>query len=89
MRTFLVVKHVNIPHLYRMVTIWRLYNEDIKRYQTMIGFPQFVVLLGRVDKQTATRTVSRFCSEPLQGQLDRWKSIYGYLTMFSRAVIPV
>jgi hypothetical protein len=64
-------------------------NKGIKRYHTMIGCLQWAVSFGRFDIQTATMTMSRFCSAPQQGHLDRLKRIYGYLKKFSSAAIRV
>jgi hypothetical protein len=55
----------------------------------MIGCLQWAISLGRVDIQTATMTMLRFCSAPRQGNLDRLKRIYGYLKKFSSASIQV
>jgi hypothetical protein len=57
-------------------------EEDIKKYQTMIGYLQWAVALGRFDIQTATMTMSRFCAAPLKVYLERLKRIYGYLKKY-------
>jgi hypothetical protein len=64
-------------------------NEGVKRYHTMIVCLQWVVSLGRLDIQAANMTMSRFCSAPRQGHLDRLKRIHGYLKKFSSAAIQV
>jgi hypothetical protein len=66
-----------------------LYNDGIKRYQTMIGCLQWAVSLGRFDIQTATMTMSRFRVAPRIGHLERLKRMYGYLKKFSSAAIRV
>jgi hypothetical protein len=64
-------------------------NIGIKRYQTIIDCLHWAVSLGRFDIQTATMTMSRFCSASRQGHLDRLKRIYGYLKKFSSFAIQV
>jgi hypothetical protein len=62
-------------------------EDGIKKYQTMIGYLQWAVFLGRFDIQTATMTMSRFRSAPRAGHLSRLKWIYGYLKKFASAAI--
>jgi hypothetical protein len=66
-----------------------LYEEGIKRYQTMIGCLQWVVALGRFAIQTSTMTMSRFQAAPRIGHLNRLKRMYGYLKKFASAAIRV
>jgi hypothetical protein len=55
----------------------------------MIGCLQWAVSLGIFDIQTATMTMSRFCSSPRQGHLDRLKPLDGYIKKISSAAIQV
>jgi hypothetical protein len=64
-------------------------TEGIKKYQTIIVYLQWAVLLGRFDIQTATRTISRFSAAPRQGHLERLKRMYGYLRKYASAAICV
>ena len=56
-----------------------LEQEDIKKYQSMIGALQWLISLGRVDVATAVMTMSRFRVAPRVGHLERLKRIYGYV----------
>jgi hypothetical protein len=63
--------------------------DNIKVYQSMIGFLQWAISLGRFDIQTATMTMSRFRSTPRKGHLERLKRVYGYLRRFKSAASRV
>ena len=56
-----------------------LNDDDIKKYQSLIGALQWIITLGRLDIATAVMTMSSFRVAPRQGHLDRLKRIYGYL----------
>jgi hypothetical protein len=66
-----------------------LEQAGIKIYQSMIGSLQWAISLGRFDIQTATMTMSRFCTAPRKGHLERLKHIYGYLRRFKSAATRV
>jgi hypothetical protein len=62
-------------------------EEEMKKYQTMIGCLQWAVSLGRFDIQTSTMTVSCFRAAPRIGHLNNLKRIYCYLKKFASAAI--
>ena len=64
-------------------------NEDIKKYQSLIGALQWAVSIGRIDVTTAIMTMSGFRVAPRKGHLDRVKRIYGYLCKMRHACIRV
>ena len=64
-------------------------QEDIKKYQSLIGSMQWAVSLGRIDITTAVMTMSSFRVAPRQGHLDRLKRICGYLLKFKSSAIRI
>jgi len=67
-----------------------LLNEgNQKTYQPLIGALQWVIQIGRFDVQAAVMTLSRFCTVPRQGHLDRIKRIHGYLSKMRHAAIKI
>jgi hypothetical protein len=58
-------------------------EEDIKKYETILGFLQWAVALGHFDIQTATMTMSRLRDAPIKVYTERLKRMYGYLKKFS------
>jgi hypothetical protein len=63
--------------------------EGIKTYQTLIVCLQWAVLLGRLNIQMATMTMSQFRAAPRIGHLNWLKRMYGYLKKFASAAICV
>jgi hypothetical protein len=57
-------------------------EEEIRKYQSLIGALQWAVTLCRFDIASAVMTMSRFRAAPRIGHLDRLKHIYGYLRKF-------
>ena len=51
-------------------------------YQSLIGCGQWNISIGRFDTHTAFMTMSRYCTAPREGHLERVKRIYGYLYRF-------
>ena len=64
-------------------------DDDVKKYQSLIGSLQWAVSLGRLDVMTAVMTMSSFRSCPRIGHLDRVKRIYGYLSKMKHAILRV
>ncbi len=64
-----------------------LEEDDIQKYQSMVGSMQWAVSLGRFDIATAVMTLSGFRAAPRVGHLDRCKRVYGYLLQFRDATI--
>ena len=64
-------------------------QEDVKKYQSLIGSMQWAVSLGRIDITTAVMTMSSFRVAPRQGHLNRLKRICGYLLQFQSAAIRI
>jgi hypothetical protein len=58
-------------------------NEDnIQKYQSLIGSMQWAVLLGRFDIATAVMTMSAYRAAPREGHLTRAKQMVSYLMRF-------
>jgi hypothetical protein len=66
-----------------------LEEEDIKKYQSLIGALQWTVTLGRFDITTAVMTMSSFRAAPRKGHMERVKRICGYLHKFKDATIRI
>ena len=64
-------------------------EQDIKKYQSLIGAMQWAVTLGRLDITTAVMTMSSFRVNPRIGHMDRLKRIYGYLSKMNQATIRI
>jgi len=64
-----------------------LIEEDITKYQSMIGALQWAITLGRFDVLAAIMTMSRFQAEPRTGHLHHLKRIYGYLRKYKHGAI--
>jgi hypothetical protein len=59
-----------------------LCEDDIQKYQSLIGSMQWLITLGRWDIQTAVMTLSSFRAKPRKGHLLRAKRIYSYIKKF-------
>ena len=57
-------------------------EDDIMKYQSLIGQLQWLITLGRFDIQTAVMTMSSFRAQLRFGHLDRLKRIYAYIHKF-------
>ena len=57
-------------------------EDNIEKYQSLIGALQWIISIGRFDIQTAVMTMSSFRAQPQAGHLERLKKIYGYLSKF-------
>ena len=66
-----------------------LEEEDVTKYQSLIGAMQWAVSIGRIDITTAVMTMSSFRAQPRKGHLDRVKRIYGYLSKFDSAALRI
>jgi len=66
-----------------------LEDDDITKYQSMIGALQWAISLARFDIATAVMTMSSFRVAPRQGHLDRLKRIYGYLSAMKHACLRI
>ena len=49
------------------------------QYQSMIGIGQWLVMLGRIDICYSISSLSRFCSNPRIGHLERLKKVFGWI----------
>jgi Reverse transcriptase (RNA-dependent DNA polymerase) len=56
--------------------------EQIAQYQSMIGFLQWIVTIGRFDIHTAVMTMSGFHIAPRIGHLERLQRIHGWRLLF-------
>jgi len=56
-------------------------EEDIKKYQSIIGALQWAVSIGRFDIAAAVMTMSKFRAAPKSGHMKRVRRIVGYLSM--------
>ena len=59
-----------------------LCEDDIVKYQSLIGQLQWLITLGRFDIQTAVMTMSAFRAQPRVGHIERVKRIYAYIHRF-------
>jgi len=66
-----------------------LNDEDIVKYQSLIGALQWVVSIGHFDVMTAVMTLSSFRAAPRCGHMERIKRIYGYLAKMKHGVIRI
>ena len=64
-------------------------EEDIKKYQSMIGALQWTISLGRIDITTAVMTLSGFRVAPRKGHLDQVKRVYGYLSKLRHSAVRI
>ena len=48
-----------------------LNSEDYKKYLTMVGQLQWLILLGHFDVAAAVMTLSRFCMAPREGPIKK------------------
>jgi len=66
-----------------------LSEEEITKYQSMIGACQWLITLARFDIATAVMSLSRYCAAPRDGHMHRLKRIYGYVCKHLDAAICV
>ena len=64
-------------------------DDDITKYQSMIGALQWAVSLGRFDVHTAVMTMGSFRVAPREGHLQRLKRIYGYLRKYKNGAFRI
>jgi hypothetical protein len=64
-----------------------LNEDDIQKYQSLIGSMQWAVSLGRFDIATAVMTMSAYRAAPREGHLTRAKRMVSYLMRFRDASI--
>ena len=62
-------------------------DNDIQKYQSMLGALQWVVTLGRFDVATAVMTMGSFRVTPRDGHLLRLRRIYGYLAKMKHGTL--
>jgi hypothetical protein len=62
-------------------------EDDIKKYQSLIGAMQWAVSLCRFDIAHAVMTMGSFRTAPRVGHMERLKRITGYLKKFDNAAI--
>ena len=66
-----------------------LNEDDIVKYQSLIGVLQWAITLGRFDIATAVMTMSSFRVAPTEGHLLRVRRICGYLSKMKHGFIRV
>jgi hypothetical protein len=64
-----------------------LEDDDITKYQSLIGALQWAITLCRFDIATAVMTLGRYRCAPRKGHLERVKRIVGYLMEYKKAAI--
>ena len=64
-------------------------EEDIQKYQSLIGAVQWAISIGRFDIGAQVMTMSSFRASPRQGHLERAKRMVGYLSKFRLAELRV
>ena len=62
-------------------------EDDIEKFQSLIGALQWTISLCRFDIANAVMTLSRYRAAPRIGHLDRAKRICGYLRKYSHGAI--
>ena len=56
-----------------------LEGHQVNHYLKMLGQPQWLITLGRLDVQAQVISMCRFRAQPRQGHLERLKRIYAYV----------
>ena len=64
-------------------------NRGAAIYRGLIGSANWAIILGRLDIQYATQTMSRFSMAPQEGHLDAMKRVFGYLKKFPKGRIVI
>jgi hypothetical protein len=64
-------------------------EDDIIKYQSLIGVLQWAITLGRFDIGTSVMTMSGFRVAPRQGHLDRVRRICGFLAKMKHGFIRI
>ena len=70
-------------------TSQELEENDINKYQSMIGSLQWAILIGLFNISTAVMSLSSFRAFPRQGYLKRLQSIYGHLVKHKDSPIRI
>ena len=63
--------------------------KDISKYKSLIGSANWLVTLGRFDIQYATSTMAQYSMAPRKGHLEAVKRIFGYLSEYYKARLPI
>lgn len=66
-----------------------LEEEDVQKYQSLIGSMQWAISLGRLDIATAIMTLSGFRAQPRIGHMEHAKRVVGYLYKKRSATIRI
>ena len=66
-----------------------LVDDDVTKYQSMVGAAQWLITLARFDIATAIMTLSSYRVAPREGHLNRMKRVYGYVRHHPNALIRV
>lgn len=64
-------------------------DEDVERYQSLIGAMQWAISIGRIVIATAVMMLSSFRAAPHKGHMDRVKRVNGYLSKMHYSAIRV
>ena len=64
-------------------------DEDVSKYQSLVGSMQWAVSLGRIDIATAVMTLSSFRAAPRKGHLERAKRVYSWLSKMRHGALRV
>ncbi len=64
-------------------------NDQHRLYQSMMGMLQWTVSIGRLDICYAVSSLSRFCTNPREGHLERVYRIFGYLRKYPNKAIGI
>ena len=51
-------------------------QEDVQKYQSLLGAMQWAVTIGRIDITTSVMMLSSFRALPRKGHMDRAKRVY-------------
>jgi hypothetical protein len=66
-----------------------LCEDDIQKYQSLIGAMQWAISIGRFDIAVHVMTMSSFRASPRCGHLERVKCMVGYLSKFRFAELRI
>ena len=62
---------------------------DISKYKSLVGSANWLITLGRFDIQYAISTLSQYSMAPRRGHMEELQRVFGYLTKYPHAQIPI
>ena len=64
-------------------------EDEITKFQSLIGTLQWCITIGRMDILTSIMSLSSFRAAPRKGHLERAKRVYGYLAKMKHGAIRI